>query len=234
MIEQWKHSQGFDMEKERLSDIELLEAAKSIDPVVSSNAQLALWERYEFFIKKKYYQWINTFQKERVDFDDYMQEAYLAMVHAIELADIDRMKQKGASNFSTVFYFQLMKIKNRYDIHYEKYGEVLTCSDMSFDEDDTIENRFHGSNSVASKWVSALTIDCDQERLNAMSERLVREYTQSLDAVNQKICQLLIEREKVSTIVDKLRSIMSEDQIKQKIKEVKLGLKTYVEENAYA
>jgi len=219
---------------EKVSDIDLLRCAKSSDLAVSSKAHLDLWQRYTWFIRKKYYQWINTFTRERVDFDDYLQEAYIAMANAIRLCDIDRMIEKKSNSFSTVLYFQLMKIKNRYDDHYNKYGQMLMASDLSVcEESDCIEDRYHGLNSLASKWVSATTIDDEQEKLNVMSQHLVEEYNETLDPMRQKICQLLIEREKISSIIKKINAIYPDVNVHEKIKEVRLGLKSFVEENAY-
>lgn len=215
------------------SDLELIVLAKSSNVEVASQAQLTLWNRYQFFIQKKYYQWISTFSKEHLEFDDFMQEAYIAMIHAIELCDVDRLKAKNVKNFSTVLYFQLIKIKNRYDVHYEKYGNVVVYSQMIDDNCETPEDRFSGFNSISGQWITATSIESESEIKKYMYEKLVNDYKHSLDDIDKKICQLLIERNKVPKIAKILSSECDEVTVKKRVLKIKSGLKNFVEENAY-
>ena len=216
------------------TDLELLLSAKSDIESISSEASYTLWQRYQFFIKKKYFQWLSTFTRENVEFDDFMQEAYISFIHAIDLCDIDRMKEKNVTSFSTVLYFQLMKIKNKYDVHYNKYGHVYTYSEISSDvESGGPEDQFSGINTVAGQWISATMVDSETEIKKHMYQNLIEEFKSSLDDIDEKICQLLIERKKLSNIVELLAPKFTESEVRKKINTIKSNLKNYIEINSY-
>lgn len=219
-----------------VSDIDLLKIAKSSSELQVSQARMLLWEKYSYFIQKKYFQWINTFKREKVEFEDYMQEAFLAMVHAIDLCDLERMEEKNVKNFSTILYFQLIKIKNSYDIHYKKYGSIINYSEINTnsDNDKPIEEQFNGINSVASQWISATSIDFDTQQKIYIYETLIQQFKNSLDEIDKIIYQLMIEKKKMTNIIELLSSRCDEKIIKQRIRKIKINLKRFVEENAYA
>ena len=193
-----------------------------------------MWNRYQYFIKKKYFQWLPTFTRENVEFDDFMQDAFIAFLHALEVCDVDRMKERNVSNFSTVLYFQLMKIKNRHDVNYRKYGPVYVYSELV----DSVEgmgpeDKFNGLNTVAAQWVAATTVDSETECKKYMYQNLVNEYMASLSQVDEKICQLLIERKKISNIIEILSPDYSESEVRNRVSQIKAGLKSFVEMNSY-
>ena len=219
---------------ETRSDLELVVSSKSDDEKISSEAKFALWNRYQYFIKKKYFQWLTTFTREDVEFDDFMQEAFIAFLHAIELCDVERMKEKNVSNFSTVLYFQLMKLKNKYDTQFHKYGHVYSYSEISGGvESLDPEDRFRGMNTIAGQWISATMVDSDYEQKKYMYQNLVQEYMSSLDTIDEKICQLLIERKKISNIIEVLSPDFSESEIRSKVVKIKSDLKSFIEMNSY-
>lgn len=218
-----------------LSDIDILKLAKSSNELHVSQARMLLWEKYAYFIQKKYYQWINTFKREKVEFEDFMQEAFLAMVHAIELCDLERMVEKNVKNFSTILYFQLIKIKNNYDVHYSRYGSIITYSDMNNvdDNDKPIEEKFNGVNSIASQWVSATSIDFETQQKQYLYQELIERFKSSLSEIDEMICQLLLEKKKISNIIEILSPNYDEKTVKKKVIKIKTDLKKFVEENAY-
>ena len=219
---------------EARSDLDLIVLSKSSDEKVSLEARYALWNRYQFFIKKKYFQWLSTFSREHVEFDDFVQESYIAFAKALGLCDVDRMKEKNVNNFSTVLYFQLLKLKNKYDTEYVKYGHVYSYSELASDVDSIDpEEKFAGSNTLAGQWISATLINPDIEQKKYMYENLIREYQASLNDIDEKICQLLIEKKKISNIINAFSSQFSESEVKSKINKIRSGLKNYIEVNAY-
>lgn len=219
---------------EKKSDLELIVLAKSSDNEISSKAIVTLWNRYQYFIQKKYFQWKNTFYREKVDFEDFMQEAYLAMFHAIELCDINRLKEKNVNNFSTVFYFQLIKIKNKYDVHYEKYGDVITYSSMiSSDNNESPEERFSGSNTISGQWIAATSVDSELEVKKYMYEQLLNEYKSTLDSIDSIIYQLMLERNKISNIARMFAPDLDEGSIRKRVVKIKSDIKALIEKQAY-
>jgi len=223
---------GFIMEANK-NDIDLVITSKSDDDKVSSDARMTLWNKYQFFIQKKYFQWLNTFSREHVEFEDFIQEAYIAFSHALDLCDVDRMREKNVNNFSTVLYFQLIKIKNKYDMHYEKYGHVYTYSEIGSDIESSPENQFSGSNTLAGQWIAATTIDAETEQRRHMYESLLSEYESSLGSIERKIFHLILEKKKVSNIISSFSSDLTEQVIKKKISDIRLGFRSFVEQNAY-
>lgn len=217
---------------ETKNDIEMILAAKSSDEKAASDARLALWNKYQYFIQKKYYQWINTFSREHIEFEDFMQEAFIAFMHALELCDVDRMKEKNVKNFSTVLYFQLIKIKNNYDVHYEKYGYVYTYSEISVNTESSIEDQFAGVNTLANQWVKATSIEAEDEQCRYMYETLISDYESSLNGVDQKIWHLLLEKNKMSNIISSI-SDLTESVVRKKVSDIKRGFRNYIEANAY-
>ena len=218
---------------DKRTDLELVVLSKSDDEKVSADARYALWDRYQFFIKKKYFQWLATFSRNNVEFEDYLQDAYIAFVHALDLCDVERMKEHNASNFSTVLYFQLMKIKNRHDIDFQRYGHIYNYSELASDVDCIDpEEKFSGSNTLAGQWIAATTIDNEVEIKKYMYETLVEEYCKTLDKIDRKIYQLLIERQKFASIVQVLPEF-TEVEIRKKISTIRSGLRNYIEANSY-
>lgn len=216
------------------SDLELIALAKSSDEKTALEAQYSLWNKYQFFIKKKYFQWLNTFSREHIEFEEFVQEAYIAFAHALELCDLDRMKEKNVNNFSTVLYFQLMKLKNKYDTHYVQYGHVYSYSELASEADSiNPEEKYSGTNTISGQWIAATSIDPEIEQRKYMCENLIKEYQLSLNTIDKKICQLLIERKKISNIIEMLSSQLSESEVRSKVNKIKSGLKNYVEMNAY-
>lgn len=218
---------------EKISDIDLVVLSKSDNESAASEARLTLWQKYEFFIKKKYFQWKPTFIRENVEFEDFMQEAFIAFMHALELCDVDRMIEKKVNNFSTVLFFQLMKLKNKYDMHYNKYGHVYTYSELSDDlEANSLEDKFSGANTLAGQWINATTVQAESEQKKFMLENLIDEYESSLEGVDKKICQLILERKKLPSIISSFADF-SEQVIRDKVSSIKSSLRSYIEENAY-
>jgi len=219
---------------EARSDLDLIVLSKSSDEKISLEARYALWNRYQFFIKKKYFQWLSTFSREHVEFDDFVQESYIAFAKALELCDVDRMKEKNVNNFSTVLYFQLLKLKNKYDVHYNNYGHIYSYSELSSEIDENNpEEKFAGSNTIAGQWIAATLVNPEVEQKKYMYENLMNEYQSSLDEIDNKIYELIIERKKVPSIIEMFSSQFSESEIKSKIHKIKTGLKNYIEVNAY-
>lgn len=217
---------------ETKNDIEMILAAKSSDEKTASDARLALWNKYQFFIQKKYYQWLNTFSREHVDFEDFMQESFIAFMHALELCDINRMQEKNVKAFSTVLYFQLLKIKNRYDIHYEQYGPIYSYSEIAAEVESSLEDQFSGSNTLAGQWINATTVDSEDEQRQHMYENLISEYEMSLDDTDRRIWQLMVEKNRVSSIIAKV-SDLTESVVRRKVSDIKRGFRSYIEANAY-
>lgn len=218
-----------------LSDVDLLKMAKSSNEVQVSQARMLLWEKYSYFIQKKYYQWINTFTREKVEFEDYMQEAFLAMIHAIDLCDLQRMEEKNVRNFSTILYFQLIKIKNSYDVHYKKYGSVITYSEINSNENGKpIEEQSTGINSIASQWTNATSVDFDSQQKLYLYETLIEQFESSLNGIDKIIYQLILNKKKMPSIIEFLSSYCDEKVVKQRVRKIKINLKRFVEENAYA
>ena len=60
----------------------------------------------------------------------------------------------------------------------------------------------------------------------------IDEYESSLEGVDKKICQLILERKKLPSIISSFADF-SEQVIRDKVSSIKSSLRSYIEENAY-
>lgn len=113
------------MRKKYREDKELIALSKLGD----TKAQKELWDKWNPFTQKQYFMSREAFTNAGMTFEDYMQEAYLAFVTAIDKYDLKKAIDKGCVNFSTYYYWYLVKLRNGTLGYLEKWGDMKYSSD---------------------------------------------------------------------------------------------------------
>lgn len=150
------------------SDFELIRLCKQGD----SNAQMELWNKWKNFTSRQYGKSSETYQASQYSYEDYMQDAFVAFLTAVDRYDIDKAEAAGSSNFSTFYYFYLMKLKNAQDDQLNKYGTMLYQSDFEVtNSEESIKN-----DSRNTPWVRAISRDIEDDYIRDEAVQVFEKY----------------------------------------------------------
>ncbi len=116
-------------------DFELIKKIKEGD----SKAKLELWNKYQFFIHRHYNRNFGFYMSCGETREDFVQDSWIAFDKAVKKVSLEKMIEKDVKNFTTIFYYSLMKIKNRFQKEKYKYGTpILTSSFKKGDSESSI------------------------------------------------------------------------------------------------
>lgn len=181
--------------KKYREDLELIRLSKEGD----TEAQLELWRKWEPFTGKRFFQSRELFLRTGVTYEDYMQNAYIAFLTAIDRFDLSRTE---VSNFSTVYYFQLMKLKNASEGYEYKYGEVAFESDIHCQN--TYENP-HKEDSVNDGWNRALARDITTDFRQAQALEVIETfYEEEESPLVKNVLTLMLQGKRTKAITELL------------------------------
>ena len=169
--------------KKYREDRELIALSKEGDTV----AQYELWKKWEVFTSKNYYR-----NKEALDLiglteEDYMQEAYLLFMKAVQKFNLDYTE---VSNFSTYYYWHLKKIRNEADVYLRRYGEIKVQSDYEVREYDLSSHKIDATDN---EWNRAILVDIEDDfKREQAIEVIDTYYEEEKDPLYKKIFDYIL------------------------------------------
>ena len=187
-------------------------------------AQLELWEKWEPFTKKHFFQAREAFVNSGVTLEDYMQDAYIAFVTAIQKYDLVKAEAKGSVNFSTYYYWYLMKLKNAADDYLNKWGSTKLWSDyLSDDQDPQV---FH-DDAINNEWNRATMKDIKDDFKKAQAVEILNTYFEEEDnPLFKQIVHFLLMGKNPGNIVHLLDDQYTYGAVRKMIDEIYVKIRT--------
>lgn len=181
--------------KKYREDLELIKLSKEGD----MEAQYELWKKWEPFTAKRFYQDKELFLRTGVTFEDFMQNAYLAFVSAVDKFNLEKTE---VSNFSTFYYWYLKKLKNASEGYEYKYGEVAYESDIH--TRGTYDNP-HKEDAVCDSWNKAIARDITTDFKQVQAVEVIETfYEEEENPVVRNVLTLMLQGKRAKAITDLL------------------------------
>lgn len=210
------------MDYTNYTDLDLLEVAKTHN----QKAMLALWERYRAFTDKAFYKGRELYESTNTLYEDWVQDAFIAFAHSIDRADLDKMRANGTKSFSTVYYFDLLKMWEKLRNKTEKLGYVACESELVREDEEEDKN---------SKWENALSVDGDAEIARSQAEIIIDKYLEEeQDPLYVKITNLLLAGYNPGNIVTIMEGEYTYHYMRKMIDTIKDRIKTLALREGYA
>lgn len=180
-------------------------------------AQLELWKKWEPFTQKHFYMSQELFENTGVFIEDYMQSAFVSFMNAVQHYDLEKAKAKGSKNFSTVYYWFLLKLKNEALTQVDRYGTVIMNSSFTpYDEEDTTK-----TDAVDNSWNRAITKDIKDEFKKKQAIEVIDTYLEEENnPIYRKVIHFLLMGKGLKTIEHLLDDEYSYKDVKTMVSEI--------------
>lgn len=179
--------------KKYRDDLELIRLSKSGD----MKAQYELWKKWEPFTAKRFYQDAELFTRTGVAFEDFMQNAYLAFVMAVEKFNLEKAEESGTTNFSTFYYWYLKKLKNASEGYEYRYGEVAYASEFKRED--------YKEDSNPNEWNRSTTGEIETDFKQAQAVEVIETFFEEEESsVLKNILTLMLQGLRTKAISDLL------------------------------
>ena len=183
--------------KKYRDDLELIRLSKSGD----MKAQYELWKKWEPFTAKRFYQDAELFTRTGVAFEDFMQNAYLAFVMAVEKFDLEKAETTGTTNFSTFYYWYLKKLKNASEGYEYRYGDVALESEVHYQGG----KQPHKEDAVVDPWNKAIARDITTDFKQIQAVEVIETFFEEEESsVLKNILTLMLQGLRTKAISDLL------------------------------
>lgn len=208
------------------SDFELIKLSKQGD----SKAQMELWNKWKSFTSRQFKKASETYSATQYSYEDYMQDAFVAFLTAIDRYDINKAEAAGSSNFSTFYYFYLMKLKNAQDDQLNKFGVMLYQSDFEVNSsDENIKN-----DSTNTPWVRAISRDIGDDFIKDEVVQIFEKYFEEEQSpLLKKIVQMRLQGMNAGKIQHAFKDTISYNRIRKLIDEAYAKIRMIAEAVIY-
>lgn len=202
--------------KKYREDLELIRLSKEGD----MKAQYELWKKWEPFTSKRYFQSLELYQRVRMSYEDFMQEAYLAFISAIDHFTFDKAT---GTNFSTVYYWYLVKVRNTSERYERRYGNIALETDIRSQDN---RGDSYKEDSMNDRWNKATLKDITADFKQAQAVEVIEIFFEEEEnPILKNVLTLMLQGNKTKAILEFLGEGTDLKAVKGFIREIKRKLK---------
>ena len=184
----------------------------------NSKAFEELFNRYKNCVAKNYFKKKYFFDNINMNYDDYCQESFLALIEAVKAIDIEKWKEHNIQSFNTIYFYYLKNIENSAQKYYEKYGIIAHESQYTgTDDNDDLDSTSYGN-----EWIEHNQGDVIEDvRLKQEFDALEKYKASETNSDKKFILNCLLEGENCFSIKKKYYTNKSYYDIKRLIDNIK-------------
>ena len=171
------------------SDMDLIREIKK----GNISAKEALWNRYYQFTCGHYHRDTSGIYKMcEVEFEDYLQEAYLAFENTLSSFDIEKAEKAGVEKFYTYYYYKLLKLRQTFSRYYDKYGHIYHPSEIH-NACRAVYSRDEVEDNLDDPWNEATSRSVERDIEQESARQVVNAYLREAQPLHRAVVELMLE-----------------------------------------